>query len=164
MKIEIKNVQYSAFASHDSHCFEATVYVDGKRAFTASDQGMGGCIDFYAFNDGSPKETRELVDSINKELSTTFCKEFPDLPMCLEIVIGELVNDFLVMKDLKKSLKKLCYLNEENKICELAAKHKPTEKNQTDIKNCSWWNDSNILLNELPIDEALKAFRSAANF
>ena len=32
MKIELKNVKYSDFASHETHCFEASVYIDGKRA------------------------------------------------------------------------------------------------------------------------------------
>ena len=29
MKIELKNVQYAAFASEETNCFEATIYVDG---------------------------------------------------------------------------------------------------------------------------------------
>ena len=31
MKIEIKHVKYSQFASRETNCFEATVYIDGKR-------------------------------------------------------------------------------------------------------------------------------------
>jgi hypothetical protein len=42
MKVELKNVKYSAFASQETHCFEATVYIDGKRVGTVSNEGYGG--------------------------------------------------------------------------------------------------------------------------
>ena len=31
MKIKIKNIKYAAFQSQETHCFEATVYVDGRK-------------------------------------------------------------------------------------------------------------------------------------
>lgn len=38
----LKNLKYAAFASEETHCFEATVYVDGKRFCIASNEGHGG--------------------------------------------------------------------------------------------------------------------------
>ena len=43
MKLELKNVKHAAFASQETHCFEATLYVDGKRFATVSNEGHGGC-------------------------------------------------------------------------------------------------------------------------
>ena len=40
MKAEIKN--YKRFAGHDGQGFEATLYLDGKRAAVISDDGWGG--------------------------------------------------------------------------------------------------------------------------
>lgn len=42
MKIELKNVKYSAFNSEETDCFEATIYLDGKRACRVSNSGHGG--------------------------------------------------------------------------------------------------------------------------
>lgn len=42
MKIELKNVKYSAFNSEETDCFEATIYLDGKRACRVSNEGRGG--------------------------------------------------------------------------------------------------------------------------
>ena len=42
-KSELKNNKYAAFASKDSACYEATLYVDGKRFASVSNSGHGGC-------------------------------------------------------------------------------------------------------------------------
>ncbi len=41
-RVEIKNLKYAAFASQETSCFEATIYVDGKRFCTARNEGSGG--------------------------------------------------------------------------------------------------------------------------
>jgi hypothetical protein len=43
MKITLKNFKHAAFASQETYCFEATVYIDGKKAGIASNEGHGGC-------------------------------------------------------------------------------------------------------------------------
>ncbi len=43
MNITLKNFKHAAFASQETYCFEATVYIDGKKAGTASNDGHGGC-------------------------------------------------------------------------------------------------------------------------
>lgn len=42
IKITLKNLKYAAFASQETACFAATVYVDGKRLCTARNEGHGG--------------------------------------------------------------------------------------------------------------------------
>lgn len=43
MQITLKNFKHAAFASQETYCFEATVYIDGKKAGIASNDGHGGC-------------------------------------------------------------------------------------------------------------------------
>jgi len=43
MKITVKNVKISPAASEETLCFEAVVYLDGKEAFLARNEGRGGC-------------------------------------------------------------------------------------------------------------------------
>jgi len=42
MKIELKNIKHSEFASAETNCFEASVWIDGKRAGTVKNDGQGG--------------------------------------------------------------------------------------------------------------------------
>jgi hypothetical protein len=41
MKIEVRNVKFSAFASQETNCFEATIWIDGKRIGAARNEGHG---------------------------------------------------------------------------------------------------------------------------
>ena len=43
MNITVKNVKFSTAASEETLCFEATVYLDGRKAFVARNEGRGGC-------------------------------------------------------------------------------------------------------------------------
>jgi len=47
MKIELKNVKHALFASQETECFEASIYIDGKRVGTVSNDGHGGCNDYH---------------------------------------------------------------------------------------------------------------------
>ena len=42
MKLELKNIKHSEFASEETHCYQGTLYVDGKRTALVSNDGHGG--------------------------------------------------------------------------------------------------------------------------
>lgn len=42
MQLTLKNLKISAFMSEETTCFQATVYVDGKKVGTAQNDGHGG--------------------------------------------------------------------------------------------------------------------------
>ena len=46
-QITVRNLKIAEFASQETLCFEATIYVDGKRFCTASNQGHGGDNEFH---------------------------------------------------------------------------------------------------------------------
>ena len=48
MKIELKNFKSYETMSEETLCFDATVYVDGKKAGTVNNRGCGGPCDFRA--------------------------------------------------------------------------------------------------------------------
>lgn len=110
MDIQIKNVKFSEFASEETHCFEATVYVDGKREFIASNEGHGGPNNYHALKGGAPNKVWDRVKEIDDELK----KEKVDvdgtgqhfISNCLEIVIGDLMNTHLAIKDIKNKLRR----------------------------------------------------------
>lgn len=41
MKVELKNIKIAKFASEETLCFEATIYIDGKRSGTVKNNGWG---------------------------------------------------------------------------------------------------------------------------
>lgn len=73
-KIELKNLKYAEFASEETPCYEATVYVDGARFCIASNQGQGGDDSYdairprggYKSGEESGATRRELTEDIHK--------------------------------------------------------------------------------------------------
>ena len=50
MKIELKNVKHSKFASQETDCFEASIYIDGKKEGTVFNSGNGGCNSYHPWS------------------------------------------------------------------------------------------------------------------
>lgn len=98
MKIELKNVKISKFASHETYCYQATVYVNGERAFIAENDGQGGCDLYTPINADLYKQAQTYAKSLPNE------PEF-NLPMNLELLIGELLNKYENDKYFAKILK-----------------------------------------------------------
>ena len=163
MKVELKNLKHSEFASRETNCFEATVWINGKRAFYARNDGNGGA-DLYA-----PLENQErsefnglLNDLINHCLTLPkWGSEFggeDNMDVTPEILIGNLVNKMLDTKKLKKSLKaKVLFIN-ENGIYQTAYGNKrPVDQNLIDMVKDE--NPDCIVLNCLAFNEALDLYR-----
>ena len=67
MNITLKNIKHNENLSEETHCFSATVYLDGKAAFGVKNAGHGGADDYYAVRGGT-KYPHELVAEIDNEL------------------------------------------------------------------------------------------------
>jgi hypothetical protein len=101
MKIELKNVKFSDFASEETNCFRADVYVNGKKVGYCNNDGHGG-------NTNVRIENRNEVED--------YCKSLPPIDFGglmvdsnLENVVDMLFEEWLKeksRKDLKKKLKK----------------------------------------------------------
>jgi len=163
MKVELKSLKHSEFASRETNCFEATVWLNGKRAFYARNDGNGGA-DLYAplYNQDRGEFTSLLNDLINHCLTLPkWGSEFGDadnMDVTPEILIGNLVNKMLDSKKLKKSLKaKVLFIN-ENGIYQTAYGNKrPVDQNLIDMVKGE--NPDSIILNCLAFSEALDLYR-----
>ncbi len=101
MKIELKNVKFSDFASEETNCFRADVYVNGKKAGYCKNDGHGGNTYVHV-------ENRNEVED--------YCKSLPPIDFGglmvdsnLENLVDMLFEDWLKeksKKDLKKKLEK----------------------------------------------------------
>ena len=163
MKVELKNLKHSEFASRETNCFEATVWINGKRAFYAQNDGHGGA-DLYAplENQDRSEFTSLLNDLINHCLALPkWGSEFGDadnMDVTPEILIGNLVNDMLDAKKLKKSLKKKVLFINENGIYQTGYRgNRKVDQNLIDMVKGE--NPDSIILNCLAFNEALDLYR-----
>ena len=163
MKVELKNLKHSELASRETNCFEATVYINGKRAFYARNDGNGGADSYAPLDDQDRGEFNGLLnDLINHCLTMPkWGSEFGDadnMDVTPEILIGNLVNKMLDTKKLKKSLKaKVLFINENGIYQTGYGNKRPVDKNLIDMVKDE--NPDSIILNCLAFSEALDLYR-----
>ncbi len=165
MKITLKNIKHSAFASQETHCYEASIYVDGKKSGTVFNEGFGG-------EDHIDWNSKEIEDRVNAWVKVQPRMPLPwdendTLPFSLEIMFGELVNRWLDEKELKRVLRKgLIMINNNNEkgsysIYKIPAFYKDKKAELfhkiVDLKMVS---KDAICLNILPTDKALQHFHA----
>lgn len=155
MKIELKNVKYSNFASHETHCFEASVYIDGKRAGIVSNDGQGGSNNY---------DSRALVEAL-KAHSKTLPKlryEEHEFEQDADTLIGNLLMDHLYAKDLKRALStRVLFVNKDGILKETKAFKKEDLANLLRSPTLTTRLESDKILNVMPFDVALSTYRSA---
>lgn len=95
MKIELKNLQHVERLSEETHCFTATLYLNGVKRGEVSNRGTGGGDDF------TDHTARREIDDYAITLPA---KEYQGimLRMNAEILIGELVEAHLQTQYEKK--------------------------------------------------------------
>lgn len=163
MKLELKNIKHSAFASQETNCYEATLYVDGSRFAVVGNEGHGGPDRVYPVAGASNAPAfQEKLDEINTWLAANhpaidmskYGQE--SIPCDLELWCGEQVETFLVTKDLKRLLKKVA-LVEGGKVYTLKA-----EPSDAVLAKVRAQYPAATILNSLPFDEALALYRQHA--
>ena len=152
MKLELKNIKHTAWASEETHCYQASLYVDGKPVATVSNDGRGGEDRYYdhpkcVFSGRSAWcDKMQEVHEYFKTLPNTHGME-----QCLEFWCADQVNDWLTARELKKKLKKEFLFQFADKVGVFAHKTRP-----------SLIADKATILNDLPFDEALAIWKETA--
>ena len=159
MKFTIKGLEHAEFASHETHCFKTSLYVDGKRFCVVTNDGKGGSNEYFPINKMSNQNLFSKLRKINAELGKELIPLYADqadnqtIENDLEIVIGELVNDALLDKRIKKDMARrvMFYVPSANGIWN--CKIKPTEKHINAVQNQDWWKAENVMLSGKSLDE-----------
>jgi hypothetical protein len=173
MKLELKNIKHSEFASEETHCYQATLYVDGKKMAEVKNDGQGGSDYQWALKPFTEKDLDKVRDWCIKNLpkwTSEYDKKKEENDTDLEMWCGEEVNKFLVSRDLKRKLnKKIIY--EQNKelweysfkgVKKLEQKHLISFVNgvaKAKVENNENWKNVTAILNTLPFDKALEIYR-----
>jgi len=167
MKIELKNIKHCEFASEETNCFQANIYIDGKREGEANNDGKGGMtfISPATLEDKINKYAKTLPPHKFNELNKNEkCEKITDLPMDAELVIDQLLCDYLEQKDLKRLLgSRFLYTRKDEKGIFQSQKVSKVAMNvllkdinrvKVQLKNAG------SILNFLPFAEATKLFRT----
>ena len=164
MKIELKNIKYSEFASHETSCYEATIYIDGKKAGIVENDGRGGC------DHVTPWQLANDIDAYAKTLPKTVCSfndpdtgELAEMEQTHETIFGDILTDWLHAKDLKRAMSRsVMFTREDGRLYqsvgmkkEALAKYLSEAKLPEAIK-------SKEILNLLPFDKALQIYKEGA--
>jgi hypothetical protein len=145
MIITLKNIKHSEFASHETHCFTASIYVDGKKSGIVENCGQGGCNDEHW-------DDRNVMNAVYDHVKTLPPVEVEwgdgTMSQSFDTIIGELVNDWLVAKEGNFSRIKIptYYKGKEAELFTRIKKLDMVEKNS-------------VCLNVLPIAEAICEWR-----
>jgi hypothetical protein len=183
--MELKNLSHNASLSEETHCFRASVYINGKRMFTASNGGNGGS-NFYSPSDfGKGKEAFEEAMAIAREEARQYTLKKIELgedlqwaidafgdgksDELIDWLITDLINEQLTLKEMRKVMKKkvivydpkgndILHLGRDKPTDEILEKYKNHFATKSDEKNVKDW----IWLNTIPEAEAYKYWRTAS--
>ena len=190
--MELKNLSHNATFSEETHCFRASVYINGKRMFTASNSGNGGSNsysppDFGKVGTGSDSWKGEFEESMSlarEEAKRYTLKKIElgeDLQWAIDAfgdgksdelidwLITDLINEQLTLKEMRKTLKKkvTVYDPKSNDILHLG-RDKPTDEILEKYKNHFTTRSDEksakdwVWLNMIPEAEAYKYWRTAS--
>lgn len=150
MRVELKNIKHYESLSEETNCFQATIYIDGKRAGEASNRGHGDPINILPY---------DLHKTLNEYAKTLPPLDYEGIQIeqDAEIIIGNLLTDWLISQDLKKLMSgRVVFLKDSKlrqsikldkaKLAELLTSNNPLFQGGT-------------ILNNLPFPEAVEIYR-----
>lgn len=175
MEFSVKNVKTLEAASTDSLCFEASLYIDGKRVAIVSDDGRGGCCEIRPLTkqdvakiDRARQWVKDNPITVVTDMKNTDGSVFT-YDKSLEDIITELVTDHSVLKIVKqriKQLRKKVYFITNGELRGCSAKISPAELDEKDSwvrKRLAEKYPGCVIINDLTEDEAVAAYREIFN-
>lgn len=165
MKLELKNIKHTEWASEETHCYQASLYVDGKPVAIVSNDGHGGCdrdYDHPKFK-GDYRAKMAEVHAYFKSLPKTDASDiFPEgMEQELEFWCADQVNNFLVSRELKKKLKSHVLFQFKYKDGIYQSKYHPTVTDGDWVIN-KQAGETRRILNDMPFADALVIWKGTA--
>ena len=107
MKLELKNVKFYESMSEETNCFQADLFINGKKIAYVKNTGQGGCTD-YGVHDfklhSVLREAESYFNSMPKKKNEEFNFEYQPT---LESEIDDLFESWLKVKEDKKFEKQM---------------------------------------------------------
>lgn len=158
MEIELKNIRVYEGMSEETQCYQASLYVDGKKIGDVSNRGHGGCDEFHGDWDKRNAADRWLKE--NKPRVPFGAGMDGDFAHDLEWECNQQVTDFLINRDMKRALKRKCLFRKaDGKIYEIPFKKWAKE---TVYQHVRAKHPDAMILNLMDEVCAFEAYRDAA--
>ena len=114
--ITLKNVKFSEWASEETHCFQATIYMYGKRTMKVSNDGQGAPNQYYHTNGQSSEEFKRqfeqaikigenYINDSREEGWEEWIIKLAGTSELLDWLIGDLMNEHLTLKEMRAKMK-----------------------------------------------------------
>ena len=152
MKLELKNIKHTAWASEETHCYQASLYVDGKPVAIVSNDGHGGADRDYPhpkFKGDYRAQMRDVSRYFSGLRRTAVTEWSPEgMEQCLEFWCCDQVNDWLSARELKSKLRKEFLFQFADRVGVFAHKTRPSRAHKA------------IILNDMPFEDALAIWKA----
>lgn len=102
-RVELRNIKHFASLSEETHCYSATLYVDGELWGEVSNRGHGGCDDIRLAGNRSWDDIKALNARIAATYSPIECYG-STLSQDLEMLCCEAVNAWLVKREFNRAM------------------------------------------------------------
>jgi hypothetical protein len=153
-KLELKNIKYFASGSEETPCYNANIFINGKKAIHVSNHGYGACDDHYPFKPFTYKDVKDL----EKYLAKLEDDDFEPIDSWCH----DRLYEYLDFKKLKRDFKTkfVCVDVEKN---ELYAYEKKGHSDLAFQKFMDKNHPNDTCLNFLELDLAFKFFNGATS-
>jgi len=102
-RVELRAVKYAAFASEETSCFSATVYINGEKAGTVDNDGHGGS---NRYSTSALHYTLNAIAATLPDYVYTVGDRTESMKQDADMLVGDLLEAFLEHRDLKRHCSK----------------------------------------------------------
>ena len=152
LHVELRSVKYAAFASQETPCFSAAIFIDGKKAGTAENDGHGGQTLILP-----PACQEKLAEHAKAVLSEDNARFEP-----AETLVDNLLHAWLVERDVKRALAKRVLFTKpgSSAVYELRLKSAVALASVLADAALPAKIKADKILNLLPLSEAVKLYKA----
>mgnify|MGYP003661513546 CR=1 FL=1 len=160
MKITLKNIKHSEFASHETNCFQADIYIAGKPFACVSNDGVGASDMHYKHPKNPTNNFHADLRKIDEQLKADYPESYG-----LDGIVSDVLVDYLVTKDVKKLMSRNMIVFEKGEKGYYKygkKKYNITKERMGWFNNQMWqkFKDNWVCINQMPIAEAVAYFKS----
>ena len=165
-RITLRNFKIAKFASHETTCFEANIYFDGKFLGTAENSGQGGPTNIHCGNDERLRmcEAEAWAKTLPPDVTDLEDPTDPTgkfvIAMDMEHLIDKLVWEAEEAASLKRLMRTKVLFIKGGKVWNMSIKGRKADPIM--IAACQKNHPGCPILNEMPIDRALRLFNEAS--
>jgi len=155
MKFELKNIKYCEWKSEETHCYQATLYIDGKPLFLVGNDGYGGPDSIDTFGNKRWKDAQPMFDKMMKYIKgmPKIKTDWGEMNNDLDIICHDLLVKHLEKRDMKRNMKTKVLFTKDGSIYTLAFGDRPR---QLVLDHIVKRYPKSTILNTLPESEAFE--------